>query len=158
MGLLSLGQRLDLAYEARARLGWRWSRRRRASPPSPLHAAGGSDDTRADHMRPPGVWAAAPSSRPSRLLRSERGFGIRLTGKPLRLHPLPVAGASHRCLLLGHARRLALLLGELTRMHHHQPARLPDDPSVTGRDLALAPDAGSMPAARHVGLRPSGLL
>jgi len=108
-------------------------------------------------MIPPGVWAAATSSRPSLLIRSERGFGIRLTGKPLRPHPLPVVCDSHRFLLLGPARRLALLLGELTCMHH-KPERLQAAPAVTGLDLAWAHDAASTPAARHCGLSPSGLL
>jgi len=52
------------------------------------------------------------------LILRDGGFSIRLTGKPLSLHPLHVVCDSRSFLLLGDGVRLALLLGELTRMHH----------------------------------------
>jgi hypothetical protein len=92
------------------------------------------------------------------LIFCDSGFGIRLTGKPLRLHPLHVVCESRSFFLLGKAIPLALLLGELTRMHHDKAERLHTNSSIAVLDLDMADDALPMPASGCFSLRPPRFL
>ena len=115
-------------------------------------------DTRADRVIPPGLRPAAAPARPSVLVLREGCGGIRLTGKPPRLHLRDVRHEGCGFFGLHRARGLGLLRRSLTRRYHHTPERLRDDAAVAVLHLHLADDALPMPAAERLGLRPARLL
>jgi hypothetical protein len=91
------------------------------------------------------------------LIFRNRGCGIRLTGKPPCLHVLDVGRDCCGFLLLRSGIPLGLLLGQWTRMHHDEPERLQDNPSVAVLHLPLPDHAVAMPAARRFILGPPRL-
>jgi hypothetical protein len=86
------------------------------------------------------------------------GFRVRQARKPLSLDTLDVVGHRLGFLALSAGIRLGLLVGQVTRMHDHQPECLQGDSSVAVLDLDLAHHTLSMPVARRFVLRPPGLL
>jgi hypothetical protein len=92
------------------------------------------------------------------LILRDRRFGIRLTGKPPRVHLPHVVCDGARFLLLRYSIGLRLLLRQLTRMHDDKAHLLLGDPSLTGLDLDAAEYAVPVPTARRFGLGPPGLL
>src|SRR5262249_7614354 len=84
--LLRVRQRLQLHHQVIAHLRRGWVRLRGTSRPSPPRGAGVGHDAIAYHMIAPGAGAAASPARPAVLILRQRRGGIRLTGKPARLH------------------------------------------------------------------------
>ena len=75
-----------------------------------------------------------PARPPVLVLRDGR-YGIRLTGKPPRLHLRAVRSDSFGFFGLRSAIRLGLLLCQLARMHDHKAQGLECDAPVTVLDL-----------------------
>ena len=109
-------------------------------------------------MIPPGLGPATSPARSPVLILRNRRRGIRLTGKPARLH-LPHVGCHGlgflglRCCI-----GLCLLVRELTRMDHDKTQRLHAHPSIAVLDLDLPHDALPMPAAGRFSRRPPRFL
>jgi hypothetical protein len=106
----------------------------------------------------PGVSAAPSAARLPALIRGNRRCGIRLTRQPLRLDMLHMVGDGGGFLLLGHGIGVALLPGQLARMHHDKAQFRLGDSSVTVLDLHLAEHTVPMLTARRLVLCPSGFL
>jgi hypothetical protein len=109
-------------------------------------------------MIPPGLGPAAAPPRSPVLVLRDRRCGIRLTGKPPRLHMRDVRNECFGFFGLRRAIGLGLLLRQLARMHDHKAQGLVPDASVTVLDLDLAEHALPMPAAWGFVLRPTRFL
>src|SRR5262245_40286875 len=109
-------------------------------------------------MIPPGLGPAAPPAWPPVLILRNCGFGIRLTGKPPRLHVPHVVYEGLGFLRLGCSIGLGLLLRQLTRMHHDKAQGHLRHLSLIVLYVHRAAHALAMPAARRCVLRPSRLL
>jgi len=102
-------------------------------------------------MISPGAWAAASVAWIVVRILRDGGFGIRLTGKPSGLRLLPVVCDGLGFLPFDAGIRLALLLGQLPRMHHEKPQILLRHPPITILYLHRPDDALPRPtAARFV--------
>src|SRR5262249_40116035 len=150
----SLGQRLDFAPEALARLGRGRVRLGWTSPTSTARAAGGGPKAGAARGRKAGGGAGtaagpalAPPHRPG-------GLGIRQAGTPLGLSLLDGRRDGFGCLGLGGSLGLGLLLRQWARMHHEKaPVFLRPPPSAV-LDLPRPDDAWSRPLAARFVLGP----
>ena len=153
----SLGQRLDFAPEALARLGRGRVRLGWTSPTSTARAAGVGHKARASRVRTPGVWAATASARLLALIRCQGSFGIRQAGTPLGLSLLDGRRDGFGCLGWGGRIGLGLLLRQWARMHHEKaPVFLRPPPSAV-LDLPRPDDAWSRPLAARFVLGPPRL-
>src|SRR5919205_2124315 len=125
------------------------------SPPQTPRTAGVSDDVIADGMIPPGLGPTTAPARPPVLVLCDRCCGIRLTGKPPRLHMRAVRHEGFGFFGLRRAIGLGLLLCQLTRMHHDKAHFLLGDPPIAVLHLDVADDALPMPAAGRPLLPPA---
>jgi hypothetical protein len=118
--------RLDLDHEARARLRRGGVRLRWTAQARPPHAAGVGHDARAAGMRSPALGPPASPAWPPGLIRGDGRCGLRLTGKPPRLHLRAVGRDSFGFFGLCRALSLGLLRGPWARMPDHTaPGRMP---------------------------------
>ena len=109
-------------------------------------------------MIPPEAWATPSVSRPLAFIRGDRCFGIRQAGEPSGLHMPCVVGHGCGFFHLRPGIALRLLLGQLTRMHHHEAQCLLGDAPIAVFDLHLSAHTLAMPAPWRLGLRPPGFL
>jgi hypothetical protein len=109
-------------------------------------------------MIPPGLGPAAAPPRASVLVRRDCRFGIRLTGKPSRLHMREVCNDRFGFFGLRSALCRGLLLRQWARMPDHKAKGLVPYAPVTVLSLHLAEHALPMPAAWGFVRRPTRFL
>ena len=153
----SLGQRLDCAPEAIARLGRGRVRLGWTSPTSTARAAGVGHKAIASRVITPGVWAATASARLLALIRGQGSCGIRPAGTPLGLYLLDGRRDGFGFLCLGGSLGLGLLLRQWARMPHEQAQVCLRHPPIAVLDLHRPDDAWSRPLAARFVLGPPRL-
>src|SRR5262249_5285539 len=119
-GLLWVGERLHVYYQAIPCLSRGRGRLSRTPPPRTSRAARVSDDTIADGMIPPRMWTAPATARLVVFILRNSRCGIRLTGKPAGVHALDAVSEGLSFLCLGAGIRLRVLLSQLAGMHHEK--------------------------------------